>query len=206
MRRLTVLATTVAVLAVVLAGATGCGQGPVPAATAHEVDRGGAALSGTGSGAARSAESTQAEIYARVLRQYIGSSSDNPVPPNTITTVYVLDRAYPDAADPMTTQGPGTVLDAETQHRITAEMAGLADVVFIADRMTVIESPGGCQQVRAGSILVTLGVPQGDAQEVHVGINGFVACAGATWLTYVVRPQPGTGWQVTGTTGPHAIA
>ena len=34
----------------------------------------------------------------------------------------------------------------------------------------------------------------------------FVACLGATWLTYVVRNQPGSGWRVTGTTGSMAVA
>jgi hypothetical protein len=64
----------------------------------------------------------------------------------------------------------------------------------------------GCPQVRNGGILITLGPADGDGHEVRVAVNGFVACLGATWLTYVVRNQPGAGWRVTGTTGPMAIA
>jgi len=41
---------------------------------------------------------------------------------------------------------------------------------------------------------------------VKVGIFGFFACQGATWLTYVVENQAGTEWTVTGTTGSRAIA
>jgi hypothetical protein len=60
--------------------------------------------------------------------------------------------------------------------------------------------------VRNGGILITLGTVGRDGDEVHVGINGFVACLGATWLTYVLDQEPGTGWRVTGTTGSMAIA
>jgi hypothetical protein len=38
-----------------------------------------------------------------------------------------------------------------------------------------------------------------------VAVNGFVACLGATWLTYVVERDQG-GWAVTGTTGGMAIS
>jgi len=34
----------------------------------------------------------------------------------------------------------------------------------------------------------------------------YVACLGATWLTYVLQDQPGVGWRVTGTTGSMAIS
>ena len=71
---------------------------------------------------------------------------------------------------------------------------------------SVIETAAGCAQVKNGGILITLGPPAGDASAVHVGINGFVACLGATWLTYVLREQPGAGWRVTGTTGSMAIS
>jgi len=80
-----------------------------------------------------------------------------------------------------------------------------AHVAFVADRNTVIETKNGCAQVRDGGILITLGPADGDDHEVRVAINGFVACLGATWLTYVVERRDG-GWQVTGTTGSRAVA
>jgi hypothetical protein len=82
----------------------------------------------------------------------------------------------------------------------------MAHIIFISDRTSVIEAKGGCGQVKNGGILITLGPPVDHASEMRVGINGFVACLGATWLTYVLREQPGAGWRVTGTTGSMAIS
>ncbi len=79
-------------------------------------------------------------------------------------------------------------------------------MAFIADPNSVIETRDGCARVKDGGILVTLGTVDGDDPAVQVGVNGFVACLGATWRTYVVQRQPGGGWRVTGTTGPVAIA
>jgi hypothetical protein len=142
----------------------------------------------------------------QVLRKYLTSPSDNSFPGHTFTTAYVLDQAYPDAGDPIGKPVRGTPIALNTQHQITAALAGVAPVVFIADRDTVIDVKEGCSQVKDGGILITLGPANGDDNEVKVPINGFVACLGATWLTYVVQNQPGTGWRVTGTTGPMAIA
>jgi hypothetical protein len=50
-----------------------------------------------------------------------------------------------------------------------------------------------------------LAPPNGDVDNVEVGIHGFVACLGATWFTYFVH-NGASGWNVTGTTGPAAIA
>jgi hypothetical protein len=85
-------------------------------------------------------------------------------------------------------------------------LAGVADVAFIVDGETVIERRDGCAQARDGGILITLGKVNGNDHEVQVAINGFVACLGAMWLTYVVQNLPGTGWRVTGTTGSMAIS
>jgi hypothetical protein len=89
---------------------------------------------------------------------------------------------------------------------VTAALAGIAHVIFIADRGSVMEAGGGCGQVRNGGILITLGLPVSHGHEMQVAINGFVACLGATWLTYVLHDQPGAGWRVTGTTGSMAIS
>lgn len=148
----------------------------------------------------------QAGIYAAVLRRYLGTPAENSFPGRTFKTVYVLSRAYADAADPNGNRGGGESLGAQTQRQVTAALAGMAHVVFIADRGSVIETRKGCEQVKNGAILITLGLPAGQAGETRVGINGFVACLGATWLTYVLREQPGTGWRVTGTTGSMSVA
>jgi hypothetical protein len=81
----------------------------------------------------------------------------------------------------------------------------MTHIIFVANRGSVMEAKG-CGQVKNGGILITLGSPAIHGREMRVGINGYVACAGATWLTYVLHDQPGAGWLVTGTTGTMAIA
>jgi hypothetical protein len=148
----------------------------------------------------------ETEIYVQVLRRYLGTPSENSFPDRTFATVYVLDQAHPDAADPKRTQESGTPIRPDTQQQITAALAPVAHVAFIAERTAVIETRNGCPQVKDGGILITLGTAKGDDREVQVAINGFVACLGATWLTYVVHKEPGRGWRVTGTTGSMAIS
>jgi hypothetical protein len=148
----------------------------------------------------------EAEVYVQVLRRYLGTPSENSFPGRTFATVYVLDQAFPDAGDPSGGHEGGKPIGPDTQRHITTALAPVARVAFIADRNTVIETSDGCAQVRDGGILIALGPPEGDDHEVRVAINGFVACLGATWLTYVVRNQPGGGWRVTGTTGSMAIS
>jgi hypothetical protein len=145
------------------------------------------------------------ELYVAVLRRYLGTPSENSFG-QAPRPAYVLDRADPRAADPMRTMGPGTgaAMTVDDQRRIAAAVRDLAEVRFVGspDEVVVRE---GCVHVRDGGILIVLGSPAGGPDRVDVGINGFVACEGATWLTYVVERSQG-GWTVTGTTGPMAIA
>jgi hypothetical protein len=154
----------------------------------------------------RSAGVREVEIYVQVLRRYLGTPQENSFPGQTFKTVYVLDQAYPDAGDPSLKHERGTSISPNTQHQIAAALARVADVAFISDRTAVIETRSGCAQVKDGGILITLGTANGDDHEVQVPINGFVACTGATWLTYVVHNEPDSGWRVTGTTGPMAVS
>ncbi|MFI7430303.1 hypothetical protein ACIBPB_25185 [Micromonospora sp. NPDC049836] len=154
----------------------------------------------------RPAGATEAEVYAAVLRRYLGTPAENSFPARTFKTVYVLDQAHPDAGDPRGKHERGTLLAPSIQQQVTASLAAVAQVTFIDDRNAVTETKDGCAQVKDGGILITLGTVTGDGQQAQVPISGFVACLGATWLTYVVQNRPGTGWRVTGTTGPSAIS
>ena len=196
MRRMLVIVIVTGVLAVAVVGTAGCarsaGAGVPPA---------GEASAGDGPAAAR-----EAAIYVQVLRRYLSTPAENSFPGRAFKTVYVLDQAFPDAGDPAGKHERAKPIAPNTQHHITAALAGIAHMAFIRDRHTVIETRDGCAQVKDGGILITLGIPNGDDHKVQVAINGFVACLGATWLTYVVQNQPGTGWRVTGTTGPMGIS
>jgi hypothetical protein len=188
MQRALVSVAAAIVLIVLAVSAAGCG---------------GSASAGAPTGYRPTAE---AEVFVQVLRRYLSTPAENSFPSHTFKIVYVVDRAYPDAADPNATHKRGAPIAPETQRQVTAALAGLAHVIFIADRWSVIESAGGCGQVRNGGILITLGPPVSHGNELRVAINGFVACLGATWLTYVLHDEPGAGWRVTGTTGSMAIS
>ena len=201
MRRALVTTAATIILAALAVSTAGCGgsaaAGAPPTAHAPTSDR---------PAAVTEAGAKEAEVYVQVLRRYISTPAENSFPGQAFKTVYVLNRAYPDAADPSGTHGRGAPIAPQTQRQVTAALAGMAHVIFIADRGSVIEARGGCGQVRNGGILITLGPPVGHGHEVRVAINGFVACLGATWLTYVLQDQPGVGWRVTGTTGTMAIS
>ena len=194
--------TAAAIIVTALAVSTaGCGgsaaAGAPPTAHAPTSDR---------PAAVTEAGAKEAEVYVQVLRRYISTPAENSFPGQAFKTVYVLNRAYTDAADPSGTHGRGAPIPPQTQRQVTGALAGMAHVIFIAERGSVIEARGGCGQVRNGGIVITLGPPVGHGHQVRVAINGFVACLGATWLTYVLREQPGVGWRVTGTTGSMAIS
>lgn len=145
-------------------------------------------------------------MYEQVLRRYLSTPAENSFPDKTFKTVYVLDSARSDAADPVGDTLAGRPIPSDVKVRITASLARTAAVTFISDKDSVLDTSSGCATVRDGGILITLGTIDGHDDQVTVGINGYVACLGATWLTYLVHDQPGTGWNVTGTTGPMAIA
>jgi hypothetical protein len=199
-RALTGTAAAVILTALVV-GTTGCGSSPPKAIATPTVH----APTQAKPSVAAQAETRQTEIFIQVLRRYLSTPAENSFPGRAFNTVYVLDQAYPGAADPMGNHGRGVPIAPLSQRQVTAALAGMAHVIFIANRGSVIEGIG-CGQVRNGGILITLGLPSSHGQELRVGINGFVACAGATWLTYVLHDQPGVGWRVTGTTGSMAIA
>jgi hypothetical protein len=182
------MARTFLIAVVAMAALTGCARGAEPEA------------------AAGPAVAKETGIYSAVLRRYIGTPNDNSFPGQTFATVYVMAGTSAGAGDPLASPDTDTPIPEETRGEITADLADVAQVAFIADRDTVLESNGTCPHVKDGAILMTLGPPTGDDTEVTVAVNGFVACLGATWLTYVVHHDPGVGWHVTGTTGSMAVA
>jgi hypothetical protein len=135
--------TAAAIILTVLAVSTaGCGGSPAagapPAVHAPASDR--------------PAAVTEGEVYIQVLHRYLSTPAENSFPGHAFKTVYVLNRAYPDAANPNGTHGRGTPIAPQTQHQVTAALAGIAHVIFIADRGSVIAGRGGCGQVKNAGI------------------------------------------------------
>jgi hypothetical protein len=196
MRRTLVIVVAAAVVAAMAVGSAGCAGEPAgrgfPAVHAPAVHA--------------SASVRKADVYVQVLHRYLSTPPENSFPGQVFKTVYVLDRAYRDAAVPGGKHDRGTPITAQTRRHVTTALAGMAHVVFVTSRGSVIETRDGCGHVKNGGILITLGPLAGYGHRVRVAVNGFVACLGATWLTYVLRNEPGTGWRVTGTTGSMAIS
>lgn len=145
-------------------------------------------------------------MYAGVLRRYLTTSADNSFPEHTFKRIFLLNRAIPGIGDPETERSTGTAIAADTRRVLIDALADLGPVSFVADRKSVMTADAGCETVKDDGILVTVGPVIGDEERVEVGVNGFVACLGATWLTYVVEHRLRTGWRVTGTTGTMAIS
>src|SRR5215471_6547700 len=152
-------------LAVSTAGCGGSAAAGAPPTTAHP-------LTSDRPAAVTQAGAKQAEDYERVLRRYLSTPAENSFP-QAFKTVYVLNQAYADAADPNGKHGRGTPIAPGTQREVTAALAGVARITFIADRGSVIEARGGCWQVKRGGILIILGSPVTHGREMRVGINGL---------------------------------
>jgi hypothetical protein len=191
MRRL--IATAVAAVATVLLASACARPATEPAASST------AAASPT---AAASDETTA--ILVEVLRRYLSSTSENSNLGGEV--IYILDHTDPAAADPMSGGNQGSsAFSTATRAAFTEALKDKAPVRFVATREEAYTNQDSCTVVRDNGILMVLGPPKRSGSVYHVGVHGFVACLGATWLTYVVE-HSGAGWTVTGTTGPMAVA
>jgi len=149
--------------------------------------------------------SRDAQIYSAALRRYLTTPGENAN--LQFSTVFVLDHADVDAADPMRTtkSDQATPISPADQRAIAAAVRDVAAIRFVPSRDGVLEDPQGCPTVRDNGIAILLGRPTAAGSEFHVGINGFATCLGATWHTYVVVGKA-DGWTVTGTVGPVTIS
>lgn len=148
----------------------------------------------------------EAGVYVQVLRRYLSTPAENSFPERTFQRIFVLDRAVPGSGEPQAQRAAGEPIPAGTQQAMLGALRDLGPVSFVADRDSVIVMQDGCAVVKDDGILITLAPISGAGDRVEVGVNGYVACLGATWLTYVVTYTSGSGWQVTGTTGSMAIS
>ncbi len=153
------------------------------------------------------ARSDVAGIYSAMLRRYLTTSDHSFGESHRFPIAYVLDMTDSTVAEAVPSGRPAewARISLADQTAIAADLTDVGPVRFISDRDSVVEERDHCQQVRGGGVLIILAPPVPVRDHLEVGIHGFVACLGATWFTYVVI-RDGTGWKVTGTTGPMAIA
>jgi hypothetical protein len=150
-------------------------------------------------------ETATAELYAQVLRRYLTTPQENSFPAGTFTTAYVLDRTTTGAGNPNELGATGPQFPPRMRDMIKSALADVVRVEFVGSRDAAMDPTRVHAEVKPGGILITLGPADGGARRTLVGIEGFVAPDGATWLTYVAR-NDGAGWRVTGTTGGRSIA
>src|SRR5262250_2575523 len=110
MQRALVTTGAAAILTALAVSAAGCGGSAAAGAppTAHAPASGRPA-------AVTAAGAKDAEVYVQVLRRYLATPAENSFPGQAFKMVYVLNRAYPDAADPSGTHGRGAPIAPLTQ-------------------------------------------------------------------------------------------
>jgi hypothetical protein len=130
-----------------------------------------------------------------VLRQFLTSGDDSF--DQRFPRIFVLDRAIAGTGSPTRrpTATGDTLIPPAARHAITGALTDVGPVAFVSSPDAVIVDRHGCARVRDQGILVTLGPLIGIGDRVEVGLNGFVACLGAAWMTYRVG-WTGKGWIV----------
>jgi hypothetical protein len=149
--------------------------------------------------------SREAEIYGAVIRQLVTVDHTFGGGDPGYRVIYVLDRAFPEAADPLDVDGDGTTIRADVQEATREAVTGLPPVRFVPSRVEVagpLEDPRG---VMNHGVLIMLGpIPEGE-DRVEVGASLYIGPVAGIWLTYVVELRS-DAWRITGTTGSSAIS
>jgi hypothetical protein len=138
----------------------------------------------------------QAPIYAAVLRQYL-TSGDASFGGHRFPRIFVLDRAVTSVGAPGHPAAGGRPIPATDRQAITLAHSDVGPVSFVASADAVIVDRDGCAHVRDRGILITLGLVDGVGDQVQVGVHGYVACLGASSLTYRVERTSGA-WGIAG--------
>jgi hypothetical protein len=145
----------------------------------------------------------QAPIYAAVLRQYLTSGGghdggDAGFGGHRFPQIFVLDHAVAGVGGPGE-QGAagGAPISPAVRGEITHALVDVGPLSFVPSPEAVIVDRDGCAGVRDQGILITLGPVEEVNGQVQVGVYGFVACLGASSLTYRVERTSG-GWRVAG--------
>jgi hypothetical protein len=144
----------------------------------------------------------QTGVYASVLHYFL-TSGDTSFGEHRFQHLFMRDVARSGGALGRPTLGEP--IPVGVQEALVTAVADLGSLEFIHGDSEVIDTIDGCPQVRDGGILITLAPVPATGNRVEIAVEGFVACLGAVWLTYIVELTSGT-WHVTGTTGPVAIA
>ena len=182
-------------LALVFAGCTGADRGPGPGMTP-----GVEPPESTGTASPSPApDPTRVEIYTAAFRSLADTE-------RWFDPVLLDERICPGIGDVGSPLGAGGCEERFTQAEQAAILSGLSDlpgVRFVGDAERIEDRIFRGRLLRAG--LLSVGVIDGDDERVTVGGRSYCGGLCAHWMTLVLR-NGGQGWEVSGTTGPIAIA
>jgi hypothetical protein len=200
MRPTRVIAAVLAAAAIAVTGCTARSGGglpsPPPPAPIHAPERPPVGRGGIGP------VDRQAPIYAAVLRQYLTSGGghdggDASFGGRRFPRIFVLDHAVAGVGGPGSPAAGGGPISPAVRRALTRALADVGRLTFVPSPDAVMVDRDGCTHVRDQGILITLGPLDGVGGRVQVGVYGFVACLGASSMTYRVERTPG-GWRVAG--------
>lgn len=141
-------------------------------------------------------------IYSAVIRQLVSNAASGRIVP-----VYVIDGAVDGAEDPMKPLNelwPVVAFDSAVKEGLIRALPDIKSLTFVAERSQVVVGQGPGHVIGRG-VLLTVGPIHQDGASVTVGSSYWMNGLNGQWQTYVVQER-GTGWAVTGTTGPSAIS
>jgi len=125
------------------------------------------------------------------------------VPAKGWPSLNVLDAPRQGAGSPTGSPVRGTPLSVDIRSRIEQALSDVAPIRWERERPASTDNI--CAQPAAKSPYITVGPIVSKDGHVEVGINMWRGCEDARWLTYRLD-RDGTGWKVTGTVGPEAVA
>lgn len=143
-----------------------------------------------------------AAVYTAMLRHYLQEAAKRG---STAPVLYALDRADPEAGDPMATGGKSSPIPQSVQRAVTRRLADLARVTWVASSGDVVNHQSRCPQVRLHRSVVTLDVVPPSGEHMKLGIGVYSGCLDGEWQTYVLG-HGADRWRVTGTAGPISMS
>jgi hypothetical protein len=146
-------------------------------------------------------------IYSSVIRQLVTEDHTFGGADPAFRVIYVIDgpvKGAEDTSQPVDEQDPEEPFDPEVKDGLRKELSDLPPLRFVQDRNSVIAGRDPGHVVRHG-VLLTLGPITGGVRRVEVGNNLWLNGLAGQWLIYVLELRD-QQWEVTGTSGPVALA
>jgi len=141
-----------------------------------------------------------AAIYIEVISALIagGRSNHDPWLPVTYIDATARSSAGPVAVSQVVTRP----IPVEVQERVRAGLAAHTEVRFVEDPQSVIQPDS---RVQDHGVLITLAPVPPTGRPLEIGARSYVGNLGSHSVTFIVD-ETDAQWQVTGTTGVHAVS